>query len=160
MPAKKRRLYLDTSVLGFAVNRRAPSRRAEANRLLHQIREGRFVGGLSFVTEAEIRAAPPPIAARLKKIVTWSGLRRIRLSARGPIYDLAHRYCQAGAIPQEYFEDALHVAVATTWKAHALVSFNFAHLVRLETMVRVNAINRSAGLAEIFICQPSEVILP
>ncbi len=62
-------------------------------------------------------------------------------------------------IPREFFEDAMHVAVATLWRADALVSYNFAHLVRLDTMVGVNAINRAEKLAEIFICQPSEVII-
>lgn len=79
MGMKKRKLYLDSSVLGFAVNRRATDRREEANRLLRQIRDGHFLGGYSFV---------------------------------------------------------------------------------LETMVGVNAINRRKKLAEVFLCQPSEVILP
>jgi len=35
-----------------------------------------------------------------------------------------------------------------------------AIIVRLEAMVRVNSINRSKELAELFLCQPSEVILP
>ncbi len=47
----KRRLYLDTSILGFSLNRHDPQRMTEANVLLRQIREGRFVGGYSFVTE-------------------------------------------------------------------------------------------------------------
>jgi len=33
-------------------------------------------------------------------------------------------------------------------------------LVRLDTMVEVNAINRRMALAELFLCQPSEVLLP
>jgi hypothetical protein len=59
MRAKKRKLYLDTSILGFALNKHDPERMAEANLLLRQIRDGWFVGGYSFVTEAEIEAAPP-----------------------------------------------------------------------------------------------------
>ena len=59
----------------------------------------------------------------------------------------------------EFFDDALHVAVATLWRADALVSYNFAHLVRLDTMVEINEINRGEKLAELFLCQPSEVII-
>jgi hypothetical protein len=96
---------------------------------------------------------------RLRRKIATSGLRRIRIRSRSNAADLALRYCRARIIPQEYFEDALHIAVATLWRADALVSFNFAHIVRLETMVRVNAINRILRLREIFLCQPIEVIL-
>src|SRR5262245_19784575 len=130
MRAKKRRLYLDTSILGFSLNKYDPERRAEANLLLRQIRESRFVGAYSFVTEAETKAAPSRLAKRLRRKISWAGLRRIRIQSSSKAHDLANRYCQAKIIPSEYFDDALHVAVATFWRADALVSYNFAHLVR------------------------------
>lgn len=160
MGMKQRKLYLDSSVLGFAVNRRATARRVEANRLLRQIREGHFVGGYSFVLEDEILAAPHRVAARLRHKVGWARLHRISVPSRSRSHDLAQEYGEARIIPWEYFDDALHIAVATLWRADALVSYNFAHIVRLETMVRVNSINRTKELAEVFLCQPSEVILP
>ena len=159
MRTKKRKLYLDTSILGFSLNKYDPERRDEANLLLRQIRQGRFVGAYSFVTEAEIEAAPPRLAKRLRHKISSSDLRRVRIRSRSKAYDLANRYCQAGVIPIEFFDDALHVAVATFWRADALVSFNFAHLVRLDTMVEINEINRKENLAELFLCQPSEVII-
>ena len=55
--------------------------------------------------------------------------------------------------------DALHIAVATLWRADALVSYNFEHIVNLEIMVAVNELNRSLNLNEIFLCQPQEVII-
>ena len=159
MPTKKRKLYLDTSVVGFSLNKHDLGRKAEANLLLRQIREGRFIGGYSFVTEAEIDAAPPRLTQRLRREVAWAALRRVRIRSRSQAHDLAIRYCEANIIPSEYFEDALHIAVATLWRAEALVSYNFAHLVRLDTMVDINVINRQEDLSEIFLCQPSEVII-
>jgi hypothetical protein len=158
MPTKKRKLYLDTSILGFSLSKRDPERKAEANLLLRQVREAQFVGGYSFVTEAEIDAAPHRLAQRLRRKVTWADLRRVRIRSRSQAQDLATRYCEAKIIPVEYFDDALHVAVAVLWRADALVSYNFAHLVRLDTMVGINEINRGDDLAELFLCQPSEVI--
>jgi predicted nucleic acid-binding protein len=157
---KKRKLYLDTSILGFALNRHDAARQVEANRLLRQIRDGLFLGGYSFVTEMEIAEAPPRISRRLQRKVVWAGLHKVHVRSRGQAHELAERYCQTRVIPREYFDDALHVAVATLWRADALVSYNFTHIVRLDTMVEVNAINREAGMAEIFLCQPKEVLLP
>src|SRR5207245_2197080 len=116
-------------------------RRAEANLLLRQIRAGQFVGGYSFVLEAEIEAAPHRLAQRLRRKIAWADLRRVRIRSQSQAHDLAERYCQANIIPSEYFDDALHVAVATLWRADALVSYNFAHLVRLDTMVEINQLN-------------------
>jgi predicted nucleic acid-binding protein len=157
---KKRKLYLDTSVFGYAVNRNEPERQAEANRLLLQIRAGHFVGGFSFVTEEELGQAPRRVAQRLNRKIIWANLHRVRVRSRSQVHELADRYCTAHIIPREYFDDALHVAIATLWRANALVSYNFTHIVRLDTMVEVNTINRREGLAEIFLCQPSEVLLP
>lgn len=159
MLSKKRKLYLDSSILGFSLNRRAPRRCEEANRLLGQIRNGYFIGAYSFVTETEIAEAPPRIADKLRRKISWAGLHRVKIRSRSQVHELADRYCQERVIPREYFEDALHVAVATLWRAEALVSYNFVHLVRLDTMVGVNAINRDEGLVGIFLCQPSEVLI-
>jgi hypothetical protein len=157
---KKRKLYLDTSILGFALNRHDAARQGEANRLLRAIRAGAFLGGYSFVTEMEIAEAPPWIARRLQRKIVRASLHRVRVRSRGQAHELAERCCQAGVIPREYFDDALHVDVATLWRADALDSYNFTHIVRLDTMVEVNSINREQGVAEIFLCQPKEVLPP
>ena len=52
------RLYLVSSILGWSLNRSNPSRFAEANLLLQQIADGRFIGAYSWVSEQEIEAAP------------------------------------------------------------------------------------------------------
>src|SRR5437899_12442679 len=97
---KKRKLYLDTSILGFALNRHDAARQREANQLLRQIRAGSFLGGYSFVTEMEIAEAPPRIARRLQRKIVWAGLHRVRVRSRGRTHDLAERYCQARVIPR------------------------------------------------------------
>jgi hypothetical protein len=112
------------------------------------------------VTEEEIDEAPARIARRLRRKISWANLHRVRVRSRSQAHELATAYCRAGVIPSEYFDDALHVAVATLWRADALVIYNFTHIVRLDTMVEVNAINRRERVAEIFLCQPSEVLLP
>lgn len=154
-PKKKtRRLYLDTSILGFSIYKDDLTRRVEANELLRQIRNGLFLGGYSYVTETEISAAPARVAARLRRKITFARLRRVHVRSRSLAHELAMVYCKAGVIPEAFLEDALHVAVATLWRADALVSFNFTHLVRLDTMLEVNRINRVRGLAELFLCRP------
>ena len=156
---RKLRLYLDSSILGWSLNRTNPNRFAEANLLLRQISEGRFIGAYSWVSEQEIEAAPGHIAKRLWEKIEDAKLRRISGRVKRRADKLAQIYCAKGIVPFDFKADALHIAMATLWKADALVSYNFEHIVNLEIMVAVNEVNSSLGLNEIFLCQPQEVII-
>ena len=68
-------------------------------------------------------------------------------------------YGDRGIVPSDFKTDALHIAIATLWKADALVSYNLGHIVNLKIMVAVNKVNRAFNLNEIFLCQPQEVII-
>jgi len=156
---RKLRLYLDSSILGWSLNRGNPTRFAEANLLLQQIAEGKFIGGYSWVSVQEIEAAPAHIAKRLWKKVEEAKLKRVPARLKREADELAQIYCAKEIVPSNFKADALHIAVATLWKADALVSYNFEHIVSLEIMVKVNKVNRSLNLNEIFLCQPQEVII-
>lgn len=45
---------------------------------------------------------------------------------------LANLYLKEGAITKKYYEDALHIAIATINKVDVLVSWNFKHIVNLD----------------------------
>lgn len=156
---RKLRLYLDSSILGWSLNRSSPKRFAEANLLLQQIAKGRFIGAYSWVNAQEIEAAPEYIATRLWQKVREAKLKRVPERLRKHADELAQAYFTKGIVPTDFKADALHIAVATLWKADALVSYNFEHIVNIEIMVAVNEINRALSLNEIFLCQPQEVII-
>ena len=156
---RKLRLYLDSSILGWSLNRGNPSRFAEANLLLQQITDGKFIGAYSWVSVQEIDAAPEQIAQKLWQKVEGAKLKRVSVRLKRQAEELAQTYCAKGIVPSDFETDALHIAIATIWKADALVSYNFGHIVNLATMVAVNEVNRSRNLQEIFLCQPQEVII-
>lgn len=156
---RKLRLYLDSSILGWSLNRGNPTRFAEANLLLQQIAEGKFIGVYSWVSEQEIEVAPEHIAKKLQQKVKEAKLKKVSVRLKKQADELAQTYCDKGIVPSDFKADAIHIAVATIWKADALVSYNFEHIVSLEIMVAVNEVNRTLNLHEIFLCQPQEVII-
>ena len=91
----------------------------------------------------EIEAAPEHIAEKLWQKVHQAKLKRVtkRLGKRAEV--LAQTYCNKKIVPSDFKTDALHIAIATLWKADALVSYNFEHIVSLEVMVAVNAVNKA-----------------
>lgn len=70
---------------------------------------------------------------------------------------LADRYVKAKIIPQKYFPDALHIAIATIYNIPVLVSWNFEHMVKIKTKLGVNRINSQQGYPIIEISSPKEV---
>ncbi|MEW6681062.1 MAG: hypothetical protein AB1297_08635 [bacterium] len=156
---RKLRLYLDSSILGWSLNRGNPTRFAEANLLLQQIAGGRFIGAYSWISEQGIEAAPEHIAKSLWQKVEEARLKRVPIRLGKQADELAQTYCDKKIVPSDFKVDALHIAIATLWKADALVSYNFEHIVSLEIMVAVNEVNKAVNLNKIFLCQPQEVII-
>lgn len=156
---RRLRLYLDSSILGWSLNRGNPGRFTEPNKLLQQIAKGKFVGAYSWVNEQEVEAAPEHIAKMLWRKIGEAKLKRVPMRLTKQVDDLAKIYCVKGIVPSNFENDALHIAVATLWKADALVSYNFEHIVNLQIMVKVNEVNSALNLNEIFLCQPQEVMI-
>ncbi len=70
---------------------------------------------------------------------------------------MAQAYIDNDIIPEEYRNDALHIAVATLQDVDLLVSWNFEHLVNPETRRKVKAVNLLKGYKEIDIVTPEEI---
>jgi hypothetical protein len=71
---------------------------------------------------------------------------------------LADEYIRHGAIPEDYPEDALHIAIASVNGMDCLLSWNYEHLVRIKTRRIVSMVNTSLGYPYIDIVTPAEVI--
>jgi hypothetical protein len=80
----------------------------------------------------------------------------VRLSSEsGEIESLAREYVRRGIIPAKHIEDALHIAVASVNSIDVLVSWNFAHIVKLKTKREVNVVNVFLGYSQIELVEPS-----
>jgi len=71
---------------------------------------------------------------------------------------LALKIIEGHAIPDEYPEDALHIAVAAVNGIDVLVTWNFAHLNNPFTRILVRQIVEDAGYRCPEICSPDELL--
>ncbi len=46
---------------------------------------------------------------------------------------LADNYIKEGVIPEKYYNDALHIAIATKYNIDAIISWNLTHIVKFKT---------------------------
>ena len=71
--------------------------------------------------------------------------------------ELAQEYIDRGIFPEKYRSDANHVAVAVINGVGYLCSWNFTHLVKVNTRREVNLVNAPKGYGQIEIIAPPEL---
>lgn len=110
---------------------------------------------ISEVVLAEIgKTRNTQLRNKLQKLVTSFNILPIDEEGR----TLAEEYVRHGAIPEDYSEDALHIAIATINGMNYLLSWNFEHLVKVKTRRIVSMVNTSLGYPYLEIVTPAEVI--
>ena len=71
---------------------------------------------------------------------------------------LAEKYMEQKIVSENYYSDALHIAVATVIGVDVLVSWNFKHIVNLDKIKLFNSVNLREGYNILEIRTPREVI--
>ena len=153
---KKLKLYLDTSVLSFAIATDVPAERQITLKLFEEVNQGKHEVFISDVVIKEINRAPEPILTSLKALI--SELNAVVLLSNEDAQSLAKKYVEHDIIPNKHGDDALHIAVASVNDLDVIVSWNFSHIVKVKTKKEVTGINLLMGYKEIEIYSPKEVI--
>jgi hypothetical protein len=157
MSSRRPLLYLETSVLGFCYDEepRNALRRESVVKLLDQIRMGLLSAVTSPVTLGEIGRSREPLRSRLLALLEdVPTMQADRLEAER----MARAYVDAGAVPEEYTEDALHVAYATVGRTDVLVTLNLRHLANEWAERSLAAVNLREGYQAVRIKTPEEVL--
>lgn len=74
------------------------------------------------------------------------------------VLELQQAYIAEGILTEKWYDDALHVALATVSGCDVIVSWNFKHIVNFKKIPLFNAVNVLKGYRPIAIHSPSEVI--
>lgn len=148
---KRPRIYCDSSVIGGYFDTEFET---ESRRFIDSVKNGRIMMLLSEVAVQEILQAPEKVQALLASIPSTS-IERVSLTTE--IIELRDAYVKAGILGPKWIDDATHVAAATVARADAIVSWNFAHIVRLDKMKSYNQVNLINGYGILTIVTPQEV---
>ena len=71
---------------------------------------------------------------------------------------LVKSYSARGVLGSRFYNDMLHIALATVAEVDVLVSWNFRHIVRLDKIRLFNAVNLAQGYKSLSIYSPREVM--
>ncbi len=149
---KLQRVYIDTSVIGGCFD----SEFAQwSNRLIDDFRHGVLKPVLSDLLETELKNAPLPVQTIYNDLITWQAEFIVTTEKALKLADI---YQQREILTPKYYDDGLHVALATIAQVDVIVSWNFKHIVHFLKIKEFNKVNLEFGYQPLQIYSPREVI--
>lgn len=148
---KLQRVYVDTSVIGGCFDQEFA---VWSESLLHDFAGGVFSPVTSVLVQAEIDLAPIFVQQKYAELL---GMKPEILDVTPEALALANLYQTQGILTSKFFNDGLHIAVATVAQVDVVVSWNFRHIVRFNKIRRFNGVNIQQGYRTLQIYSPREV---
>jgi predicted nucleic acid-binding protein len=148
------KIYLETSVVNFLFAKDAPEKMKITKEFFNIIDQ--FECFISDIVLLEIEQAPEQKKEQLTNSIKKQKIKALQISEE--IEALAKIYINEGIIPQKYYNDALHIAIATKYKMDAILSWNLTHIVKLRTKLQVRKINKRLNEKDVIICTPEEMV--
>ena len=136
--ARKIRLYLDTSVISYLEQEDAPEKCKQTQMLWEILKTGKYEIVISNVVLAEIMDCKEEKQERLLAYI--SEINHIYYETNNETEELAELVIKEGILRPKSIDDATHIASAILSEADIILSWNFKHLVNIETIKGVRQI--------------------
>lgn len=148
----KQRVYIDTSVIGGCFDKEF---KEWSNQLFDDFKNGKRIAIVSDVTIDELTDAPEKVRNKFDEMPVGA----FEFITNDPdSTELADQYIFEEAITEKFYEDALHIAMATIHQVSVLSSWNFKHIVNLDRIRLYNAVNIKNGHPYLEIRTPREIV--
>jgi hypothetical protein len=148
---KKPRIYIDTSVIGGCFDVEFSE---WSNGLMKNFAAGIFMPILSDVVAAEIQDAPEPVRQKYEVLLHRE---HELILVTEEVIELADAYQRRGILTPKFYDDGLHIALASVAEADLLVSWNFKHIVHFDKIRLFSSVNLEQGYKPLQIYSPREV---
>lgn len=156
---KRTIIYLENSVFGFYYDDKPENKtKMQATRtLFDQIKTGMFRAFTSPLTISELSATPSPYRVKLLSLLENFNIEVADIDEQ-EVEILSEKYRSEHIVPEEFKDDARHVAFATILGVEILVTFNLEHIANEWSARKFNGVNLKEGYSPIVIRTPEEVI--
>lgn len=150
---RRAEVYIETSVWGAAVDVEPASYRVAAQKLFHRTDEFSFF--ISRTVLREVGEAPPPVRDIVEGLIQRAN--PVTLVITDEALSLAEEYVKRGLFTPRYRNDAIHVAIASSYGVDYLASYNFRHIVAVSRRRLIQATNVILGHKSPEIVSPEEL---
>jgi len=148
---KKPRIYIDTSVIGGCFDAEFAT---WLNSLIKDFAAGTFMPVLSDMVSAEIQDAPDKVRQKYESLLRSE---HEFILVTEEVINLAEAYQRRQILTPKFYDDGVHIALASVAEADLLVSWNFKHIVHFDKIRLFNAVNLEQGYKPLQIYSPREV---
>jgi predicted nucleic acid-binding protein len=146
------RFYFDTSVFGGVFDKEFEEATLQ---LFERVKVGQVICLFSDLTETELLNAPENVKQNFKSLAK-ENIERVVVTDE--VLTLAAKYVTEKVVGQTSFDDCIHIATATIYKADILVSWNFKHIVNLYRIRGYNSVNIRSNYQSLEIRSPKEIL--
>ena len=152
------KVYVETTVISYLTARQSQDAivagHQQTTRDWWKTCHNRFELFASLLVLQEARRGNPEAAQeRLRALDTLT-----LLDVREDAESLAQKLVDAGAIPEEAVEDALHIAIAATNSIQYLVTWNYRHIANATKQRFIAEVCEKAGYQPVVICTPEQLM--
>ena len=155
--SEKKKVYVETTVVSDATalptNDLSVAGRQITTRTWWTTAATRFTLYSSDVVKREAMRGDPDAAHR--RVEALSGL--LELATTTEALQLADTLIRRKAVPKEFPDDALHIALAAVCKMDFLVSWNFKHITNAQAIPLIKRICAEEGFVCPEICTPYQL---
>ena len=158
MILRKKKIYLDTSVISYLRQDDAPERMADTLELWETLKADIYEIFVSDVTVGELARCAEPKRTELFELLEEIRYIEIKTSDNDEIVALSVEIQNQGLLPRKSVNDHLHIAAAMSEGCHVIVSWNFKHLVNIRTIDGIRVIATLNHYNPVDICSPTMLI--
>ena len=134
---RKLKVYLDTSVISHLNQEDVPEKMEQTREVWKILQMGKYDVVISDLVLAEINECKEPKKSILKEYLSKINYERLEITEETE--KIANEIINEGILNSKSFDDCLHIASAIINDCNIIVSWNFKHMVNVDT---INGIRR------------------
>ena len=153
---RKQRIYLDTSVISYLDQQDAPERMAETHRFWELVKNGEYSVFISSVVDDEISRCYEEKRKTLNTYLSEIEYDKVEIDEKA--INIAEKFVVLGILKETCLDDCKHIAAAIIGECDIIVSWNFKHIVNINTARGVKIITAMEGYDDVLIYTPAYFI--
>lgn len=149
---RKLKVYLDTSVISHLEQEDVPEKMEQTKKVWDILQTGKYEVVISDLVLVEINECKEPKRTILKEYLAQINYERVEITEEAE--EIANEIIKEGILNPKSFDDCLHIASAILNDCNIIVSWNFKHMVNVDTINGVRRITFAKRYNNIDIYAP------
>lgn len=149
---RKLKVYLDTSVISHLEQEDVPEKMEQTRKVWDILQTGKYEVVISDLVLVEINECKEPKRTILKEYLAQINYERVEITEETE--EIANEIIKEGILNPKSFDDCLHIASAILNDCNIIVSWNFKHMVNVDTINGVRRITFAKRYNNIDIYAP------